>query len=99
MRVCAGRRPAPSKNTMTAGHGPLPFGVTTSVVHDPSGVATWILLVVMTPPSEVRGGSLPQGTPSWKVSGERRRLPTRCRRYLALPPGKRAVALIEHHRT
>src|SRR5580700_10270436 len=47
MRVCAGRRPAASKKTMTAGQGPLPSGTTTSVVQGPSGVSSWILLVVM----------------------------------------------------
>src|SRR5580658_747219 len=47
MRVCAGRRPPASKKTTTAGHGPPPFGVATSVVHGPSGVVSWILLVVM----------------------------------------------------
>src|SRR5580704_7347186 len=51
MRVCAGRRPAPSKNTMTAGHGPLPGGTTTSVVHRPSGVCICVIEVVIGAPS------------------------------------------------
>src|SRR5579872_5645730 len=47
IRVCAGRRPPASKNTMTAGHGPGPVGRTHSVVHGPSGVAICIRLAGM----------------------------------------------------